>query len=489
MGASVSTNVNKLATDALTKVASEIVQDSRIHNSSSQIVSVTNVDGDVVINGNTVTQRVNVNMSALFDAMASDEAQEKLATNVSQQAKALISGINLAQFSAATNIMKTFINAVIEISNDIRQHCLAANNQQQSIIVKNVHGSTAIHNNVLDQVTDIVENCISHSVNQNEALQSIATRLQQAASSSSVGISEWALFAFVGLLIGAPIVGGTYVLKYTFPLMIIVGLCMIGWYLMTTKADMTLTSFSDFINNSDSCKPLTSSTPVDDIATAEDAGTQCMSDGTCKAFDFKTNKETTVKTTTFYTDISTGCSIGSNNKNLLSNIQLSDGAGLPTSKIPSSNLQDMVPYDLYVDTTTTKWYQMNDNRIWEENPKLIDEKEPDAVVKVSGAANINRITIPDGDNAYLIYLNPTDLSFWQIYKKTLNKWEAQPRFKKEGPKNRKVARIPSVFNVSGIKTVYRKQWLLYLGISLTLVGVVGTVYNNTSKTRSQNKTT
>jgi len=229
MGASLSTNVNKLATDAITRVASEIVQDSRIHNSSSQIVSVTNVDGDVVVNGNTVTQRVNVNMSALFDAMASDEAQEKLATNVSQQAKALISGINLAQFSAATNIMKTFINAVVDISNDIRQHCLAANNQQQSIIVKNVHGSTAIHNNVLDQVTDIVEHCISHSVNQNEALQSIATTLQQAASSSSVGISECALFAFVGLLIGAPIVGGTYVLKYTFPLMIIVGLCMIGW--------------------------------------------------------------------------------------------------------------------------------------------------------------------------------------------------------------------------------------------------------------------
>ena len=477
MGASLSTNINKLATDAISKVASEIVQDSRIHTSSSQIVSVTDVDGDVVINRNTMTQRVNINMSALFDAMSSDSAQEKLATNISQQAKALISGINIAQFSAASNIMKTFIDAVIEITNDIRQHCIASNNQQQSIIVTNVHGSSAILNNVLEQVTDIIENCISHSVNENEALRSIATTLQQAASSSSVGISEWALFAFIGLLIGAPVVGVTVVLKYTFPLMIIVGLSMIGWYAWSTKPDMKLTSFSDFISNSDSCKPVTANAPIDSITTAEDAATQCLSDESCKGFDFKTNNKTSKNITTLYTSLSPGCSVEINQKNLISNAQLSDGAGLPTITLSQTNLREMVPYDLYIDTTTTKWYKLNESRVWEENEKLIDNKEQNAVVKVSGVLNINRITIPDGDNVYLIHLNPTDPSFWRIYKKILNKWELQPKLQKKGPGNRKIARVPATFNVSGIKTINRQQWLLYFGMSLTLVGIVGTIYN------------
>lgn len=486
MGASVSTNVNELATNAITKVASEVVQKSNNDEDESQIISVTDVDGDVEISDNIITQRIDINLENLFDTLATDLVQEKLAANISQQAKALISGINLAQFSAATNIMKTYINAVIDISKTVGQHCSSSSNQHQSIIVKNVRGTTRIDNNVIDQITNVIQKCIAHSVNQNETLQSVATTLQQLSSSSSIGISEWALFAFLCLLIGAPIVGGVYVLKYTFPVLMIVGIGVISWYMWSTKEDMKLTSFSQMVKNS--CDPVTAVPPVYNVYTAEDAANKCLADEMCKAFDFKINKKSNVKTTTLYTDIPTDCEkIKTNDKELTSGIQLADGDGMPTSK--GSQLKDMVPYDVYVDTNTTKWYQLNENGIWETNDKLIEHKELDAIVIVTGYENVNsNVDVPDHDLAYVIQLTPSDLSYWNIYKKVGNKWEAQPSLRKQGPENRKiVARIPSAFNVSGIKTVHRKQWLLYLGIALTLVGIIGTGY--TTLTSSTTTTT
>lgn len=481
MGASLSTNVNELATKAITKVASEIVQKSKTDESESQIISVTNVDGDVEITGNIITQRIDIDMEALFDALADDLVQEKLASNVSQQAKALISGINLAQFSAATNIMQTFINAVIDISKNISQHCSVSSNIQQSIIVTNVRGNTKIDNNVIEQISSVWEKCISHSVNQNETLQSLSTTLQQLASSSSIGISEWAFFAFLGVLIGAPIVGGVYLLKYTFPVLIIIGIGMISWYVWSTKSDMKMTSFSKMIRNS--CDPVTASSPTfTDISSAEEAASKCLEDDKCKAFDFNYNKQNNLKTTTLYTDIPADCTtIKTNEKKLTSGLQLSDGIGLPTSP----HLKDMVPYDVYVDTTTTIWYQMNENRIWETREKLIQDKEPDAIVKVTGYENVNAyVDVPNNEYAYLIQLLSTDLSYWNIFKKVGNSWEAQPLLNKQGPNNLKVvARIPSLFNVSGIKTINRKHWLIYVGIATTLVGIVGTVYTSNKKTK------
>lgn len=57
MGSAVSKNITKAATEAVAKVSNNIIQDSKLTTDQTQIISVSDVDGDVNISGNTFTQK------------------------------------------------------------------------------------------------------------------------------------------------------------------------------------------------------------------------------------------------------------------------------------------------------------------------------------------------------------------------------------------------------------------------------------------------
>ncbi len=60
MGASISSNVTKLVTDAIVRTSNEVVQTAHATNNQSIVFDVKNTSGDVVISGNTIRQTATI---------------------------------------------------------------------------------------------------------------------------------------------------------------------------------------------------------------------------------------------------------------------------------------------------------------------------------------------------------------------------------------------------------------------------------------------
>lgn len=483
MGASASTNVSKVAINSIVKVASDIVQNTSVTNNSSQIISVTHNKGNVVISGNKLRQKATVNMKALFNAMSSEEAQQKLALEVAQQAKAITSGLNLAQFSVSTNILDTFISATIDLSSKIAQSCTLNSNQNQSIIVEYVDGNTTITNNVLEQVSDLLQNCVSNSVNSSKAIQDVDVKLSQTASASAIGISEWALALMGALLLGIPVVGivvgGVYAMKYIFPLMTICGICIIVYYIYSVKNVMKYSSFSSLIEYSPSC--LAEKLATHEVTSAKQAADICENNNNCAAVDFKAF---TVSSGGEYIPLQRPVA------ELYSKISCDDVKpdGVVLVKAPelTYNLGDPSKNGLfnnypngtvYVDIKTSNWYQKYNN-VWQFKSRLIMENVSFDISSSVQPANSNY----RGD--YYIYINPLNMAYWHIYKRDSinNRWVED--IKKPGPGM--YTSVPQISNTTVFKKQERSQLFLYIGIAITLLGIIGTIYTQL-KTKSSDK--
>lgn len=475
MGASLSSNVAKVAVNAVTKVAAEIVQNSAISTSSTQIISVSNSTGDVVISGNTMRQRATINMQALFNAMASEEAQQRLAVEIAQQAKAITSGINLGQVSAASNVVDTIITASISLASKIGQTCLTSSNQTQSIIVENTRGSTTITNNLMDQMSSLFQNCIESAVSNNKALQDLSASLSQTSLAESVGISEWAVVALAALFVGVPVVGGVvggvYVLKYLFPVILAVGIAMLGCYFWYTKTNIKLTAFSTLITNSPACSAAVRGSVIEN-KTLDETVAECLADKDCEGFDFKGYEvnESGIATLNssplirHYTRLQPECisSIRPDNVKLLRAPVLYYGHGEP-------DLAGCKAGDVYVDTLTSSWYQLDKANVWKVMFQLIMEEFNTVIVSGNKPpGHVAAATRP----AYYIYADPTGMAYWHVFKQVGTSWVEQ--FKRPGPGL--YAIIPPVINTTGIKVQERRQWLLYAGVAAAVIGLGGTVY-------------
>lgn len=471
MGASVSSNIAKVAVNSITKVAAEIVQNTAITTNSSQVISVTDNQGDVTISGNTLRQRATVNMQALFNAMSSEEAQQKLAVEIAQEAKAITSGLNLGQFAASSNILETLISASIDLSSKIGQTCSLSSSQSQSIVVERARGSTTITNNVLDQMTDLLQSCVESAVNNNKAIQDVTAKIKQEASASAVGLSEWALALMGGVMVGVPViggvVGGVYALKYIFPIVLIAGIVMIGVYIYSTNNAMSYTAFSSLVENSTNCAPtLLEEEPA---ATAQAAAAKCLANDRCVAVDFKKYNVAEsgaytaldAPTARYYSSVSCS-SVKPDGGSLVRAPVLFVGEGIP------STVAGAVPGDVYVNTETSNWYQMDNARVWHLKYMLIHEEF--VGMTVSGRRPEAGNQKPA--NYYYIYSDPASMAYWHIYKNDGARWIEQ--LKKPGPGMYTV--VPQVSNTTSFKIKERKSWLLYAGIAATVLGIGGTVY-------------
>lgn len=479
MGASVSTNVAKVATNSIVKIASDIIQDTHITSNSSQVISVTDNHGDVVINGNILKQKATINMQALFNAMSTEDVQQKLAVEIAQQAKSLTSGLNLAQFAASTNILTTLIKASIDISSKIGQTCMLNTNQNQSIIIERVQGTTNISNNVLDQMSDVLQNCITKAVTENKAIQEVTAKLTQSASASAIGLSEWSLVIIGAIIVGFPVVGGVYALKFIFPLIIVGGVVAIGYYIYSKKNFMKFTGFSSLIENSVNCSSiLLRESNLNSVQIAADL---CMKDDKCKALDFKAYNVTDTglyepldkPVVKYYSDIS--CKdINPDGVNLVRIPIVFTGNNNP------SDIENAVPGDVFINKKTSIWYQMDDTKVWRSKSTLILEEFT--------SINVSEFR-PTSDTEgtgllqyYIFYDN--SLSYWHIYKKDIQKRRWLEQIKQPGPGVFTV--VPVISNTTAFKTTEHKTWLLITGILAIIIGVIG-MYKSFKNTSSSTK--
>jgi len=479
MGASVSTNVSKVVVRALAKASSEIIQNTAISQNSSQIISVRNVEGDVIISGNRLIQRANLNMTALLDALSSEISQQNLATELAQEAKSLTSGLNIGQFSVASNTMDALVEASIDLMSKIGQTCSALSTQSQTIIVESARGSVRIENNVFEQVANIIQSCAENAVSQSQTIQDVSTKLSQSASATSQGLSEWAIAALAAIILGVPIVGGVvggYVLlKYIFPMGIIAGIVMIILYFYYTDETISMTAYSKFINDTPVCVPTILKSTSSSYANAALAADACVKNAQCVAFDWRginvmpngSYTLTNPPETTFYSNVSNTCqaSIGKDIVNMVRAPILFSGSGAPTT-LPDGSMRG----DVYIDLATSNWYQWQ-TMGFEPKGMILKDRFTDFIVKGTPPTIADR----GQPGSFYVYANPINPEYFHVFhydESSVQKWVQQQRV--PGPGMFAIA--PPVTNGSGFKIAQKKSWLLYSGIAALVVGGVGTAY-------------
>lgn len=479
MGASFSQNIIDSVTKTISTISTTIIQSTQLTEDSTQLISVKDINGDVHITGNQFKQTATINMQALMDSLQTAEAQQSLIQELTQDAKSIISGLNIGQFSDATNTLNTLIEAELSIVVQIGQVCATGVNQYQEIIVERVKGNVYIQNNVFNQMANIVQNCVQNIVSNNKSIQEAINKAAQSASSSAKGISEWAAVLVAAIVFGLPVVGGVaggiYALKYIFPVFIIVGAVFLVVYYWKSTIDMKMTGYSTLINKTPVClfKP-TDQKPQTSYKTQNDASNECLSNNDCKAFDWIAGEVKTdgslqpypTPQTFFYSEVSNICqpSIKPDAVSVLYTPKMFQFTGPPyTVTIP-----DVKNGDIYLNINTADWYQL-DSGVWK-----IKNKFTQSFNNISWGTVIPSLIQGANDNDVYIYTNSTNPSVFNMYRFKQSQWQTEGQF--EGPGLIPSATSLPYTNTSGFKVVERNPIWLYGGIAFLGVGIIGTIF-------------
>jgi len=478
MGASVSKNISNAVTKAIAKVSSNIIQNTHIGYDQSQIISIGTADGDVIIEGNRFRQRANVNMQALLNALSKEENQQKMLAELAQEAKSITSGLNLAQYSNSQDILNILVNSTSTILSTISQTCSAFASQQQAITIERVRGGVRITNNVYEQLYDILQNCAEAAVSENANLQDLSTKISQTSSAESAGISPWTIIAaLLGIPVIAGLIGGIAVLKFIFPVIIIIGISLIITYYTWTKEEMKLTGFSSMISNTPICTHETM-TQQQTFLDAISASNECDKTSKCKAFDWEGMKLTQTgnytlldpPVTRFYEDVPSKCeaNVKMDNTRLLYTPNAYSGPTDPITSEPSAAVEG----DIYLNTKTSQWYQRTNKWPTGWQPMGYIESKIRFNKLEWGTYNPLIVSVIKNPLKDDVYVNISNLASFEVYRfRNEDGWILEKKLKGPGlfPK------IPPISNTSGFKTVIKKNWMLYTGVVCIFVGIGGTL--------------
>lgn len=303
MGGAFSSNVTNNTVSAITNQSISILNDSTIGGKQSIIIDLRNIKGDVNIDGNNFDQTAKINLSALQTSLATQASQTSIITSLTQSAKSLVSGLNIGQVSVAMNQVNNLISATTNESISTNMKCMIASQQSITIKIDVVGGSVNIRNNSFSQLSELVSNCVQQATANQQATTELQTTIDQSASATSQGLSEWALVVVicVFLIVGGATTGtivkntiGTTTRSVTKTLMsiigivtIIVGIVFLSLYYNTEAMVWTSVCFftQDFNQGTGTgCTPsldktvnfLTDPTPKDYWQTTQDGAINIM---------------------------------------------------------------------------------------------------------------------------------------------------------------------------------------------------------------------
>lgn len=242
MGNANSVNVAKLVTDIYVGACTNIVQSTKLSNNNTQVISISGTGGDVVISGNVVIQRATLNVQALMEALATQDARQQVSNQIEQVAKSLVSGFNFFTFADAKSTVDNLVKSVTNMTTEISNQCSASLNNNQIITVENTKGDVKILNNLFSQVGSVVARCVENAVSRNTAVQEIQNKIDQASTSELKGFDLAWIVALIALILLLPLVVGGKIavgaMRYIFPIAMIAGGVMFGVYFATGTEEM-----------------------------------------------------------------------------------------------------------------------------------------------------------------------------------------------------------------------------------------------------------
>ena len=483
MGSAVSKNITKAATEAISKVSNRIISDINVSSDQTQIISVVDVKGDVTISGNTFSQKATINMKSLMNALAQEDIQQELVYDIAQSCKSIVSELNIFQFANATNDINIFLKASAELMTTISQSCAASISQNQTISVSKTVGNVKISGNVLSEMADIFSSCVQNAVSKNSIYQSLEEKVSQTASASAEGVSLWQIIILVAMVIGGvPLVAIVAGFKFLYPVCIIAGAgCMVAWN-QWVNDEIVSHAFSTLIESQADCNGIVLNEKIFGIKTSNIAGEKCAEISECVAFDWKgttvlddySHAPISEPETIFYKKVEKKCEENIHNipdrTNVFRRPIFSKDDKPPTTSSSS---------DVHLDTSNTDYYfRDQETKLWNKHGSFAHEEFTNQNKIDWGTTKPNESTQERPGNIYVYYDKNNPIYFY-LYVKKPDKWELYtPNLRGPGM----IPNAPEKINVTGFKKkTKRKQWLLVLGGSLLVVGLLGSLSSLKSK--------
>lgn len=484
MGSAVSKNITKAATEAVAKVSNNIIQDSKLTTDQTQIISVSDVDGDVNISGNTFTQKANINMKSLMNALVQEDIQQALTQEIAQTCKSIVSGLNIFQFPDAQNEINVFLKASSELMNTISSSCASSISENQVITVKRTKGSVNITNNVMSEMIDIFQSCIQEAVSKNTIFQRLQEKIDQSATAKAEGLSLWQIIILIALVLGIPfvsVIGGVAVVgRYLFPLSILAGAGCLAAYYSWVEESVYSHAFSTLIRNLPNCNAQPLATTSNAYSNSSAAAQACTANRNCVAFDWQgavidpsgNHISFNPPQTTFYGSVGPGCEqaiVGSpDHSKVFRNPIFVKGSGPPTKAVG----------DVYLNILTAEYY------FFDESTRSWNKQGSFAHSDFTSRNSINWGTVPPTPatqgvaGSIYVYYSSNDPIYFHVYVKNPDGWKLYPT-PLRGPGL--LPDAPANINVTGFTTIKHRNWLLYLGGALLVVGILGSVVAFASK--------
>jgi hypothetical protein len=493
MGAANSVNSSKVVTDAVVNVSNNIIASSILSQTNTQILSLSDVVGNVTITGNVFTQTATVDIHQLLTALVSQETQQTLQLEIEQSAKALISDLNIGQLANAQNLMNVMLTAATNIVSTVASNCAASIQQNQEIQVQHIGGNVLVDNNRISQATTQLSNCVSDVASNNKALQDVSVQLSQASEATAKGVNIWAVLGIVVavvLCIAAPILvpvvgGASLVIKFVFPVVMITGIVMLIVYGVYTKKIMASTGFASF--NGCATTSMGTNTTFTTAGAASDA---CKNDKGCIAYQWQ-GMEVTGRTFTnivpprtemFSKTVPKPCHIIQDDVGLLTIPPLEVWATDPSQTTPARP-----DGTILISNTSFAWYRMTKG-VWIKGGTLRDPI-PGATISIThipayaGLYQHDNSSITELSGLYPGYSGYASQDVLVELSSDCNKFTVSgtgiPTIVVPGPGP--LANSPSNFNVVGYKQSQRIAWLLWVGLGLSLAGLAGTIIVNVKK--------
>jgi hypothetical protein len=173
---------------------------------SFQNISKTGGVGDMTVRRTKMRAKVEVNLTAMFDAQQSNAAQQDASQSLEQMAKASVSGVNLGNASSVINEVRTAVNSVISGRNEMLQNCRAEALAVQNISMTNVDGNLLVEDVEMETAVSSTLNCIGKAVQENSAVQKAQQAISQSATAETIGLDLSAFFLIFVLIAGGLVV-------------------------------------------------------------------------------------------------------------------------------------------------------------------------------------------------------------------------------------------------------------------------------------------
>lgn len=413
MGSSSSTNTTRALVEAVTDIATTKIMETDVTINGTNYMSFKTTDGgDIIIDGLVQRIRATVNMQSLLEEVTTQNAQQQMEAQVTSLAKALTEGLNVGNLSRASNYVETTMQAYISQVSTVFLTCAAEVNSTQILIFEAQGGGIISARNVVqEQLSDIFQECVLNSTTLQVSLQELELMLESGASSTTSGISEWALVALAAIALIAllcttvlPItLGLSSVMKYILPLLgaacIIAGIVFIVLYYTSRTTEMGFTvPYSKGMEKT----PLCFGTRMDvtgDLElcerkdgkimcnSVEEAAELCKRQDSCVAIDWldwdgATQKD--IPETILYSQVTDNLKLcredlapedNEGSQNFFSSLSFIQGAGDPRDTGVVPNPENVKLSTIWIDEDTSNVYQLRggaDDQAWVlQEPPLV----------------------------------------------------------------------------------------------------------------------